>query len=144
MQWHELFPKDKPPSDDDINRFLGDRTARLWGDLIDACQQRWKAKSRLTYSICSGKPGWNLKLQKSGKTLGTLYPERGAFSVFVVIPSGYEPKMRELLPDLSAELAELYNSAGDYMKVGKWMMFRIASRETMLDYLKILAIKIGP
>jgi hypothetical protein len=27
MQWHELFPKDKPPSDDDINRFLGDRTA---------------------------------------------------------------------------------------------------------------------
>lgn len=28
MQWHELFPKDKPPSDDDINRFLGDRTAR--------------------------------------------------------------------------------------------------------------------
>jgi len=142
MQWHELFPKDKPPSEEDISAWLGTETAGIWKDLITTCQQRWKARSRLTYSVCSGKPGWNLKLQKSGKTLGTLYPEQGSFSVFVVVPFSAGPMMQELLPDLSTELADLYRNADDFMKAGKWMMFRITRRETMQDYLKILAVKL--
>lgn len=141
MQWHELFPKDKMPTAKDISDFITGDQADLWTELTEVCQQRWKARSKLTFSTCSGKPGWNLKLQKSGKTLATLYPEKESFSALLVIPNGAAEIMLNVLPELSKEIAEMYLNAGDYMKVGKWMMFRIADRHIMHNCLRIIAVK---
>jgi len=142
MQWHELFPKDKTPTTEDISRFIGGETAQLWNELVHTCQQRWKAKSKLTYSVCSGKPGWNLKLQKSGKTLGTLYPESGSFSVFMVLPFSARESMQALLPQLSNHVAGLWSKAEDFMKAGKWMMWSVSDRAGMEELLRIISLKL--
>lgn len=141
MQWHELYPKTIEPTMENIRDYIGGEAAALWTSLLDECGKRWKTRIKPSYSVCSGKPGWNIKLQKSGVTFGTLYPEPGSFSVFVVIPSSADAAMREILSHLSPDLAQMYLQAGDYMKVGKWMMFRVLDRAGVEDYLRIVELK---
>jgi hypothetical protein len=98
----------------------------------------------MTYSSCSGKPGWNVKFQKSGQSFGTLYPEEGSFSVFMVISYKYEAEMEKLRNELSPEMREQYDNAQDYMKMGKWMMFRINTDTDLNDYKLLTSVKIKP
>jgi hypothetical protein len=50
--------------------------------------------------------------------------------------------MEAILPMLTPETAELYSNAGDYMKMGKWMMFRISDESGVQDYKKICEVKL--
>ncbi len=141
MEWNELFPQEKQPTMEQISEYIGGDAAKLWDSLMDYMGRAYKAKPKMTYSGCSGKPGWNIKFQKSGQSFGTLYPEQGSFSVFLVISYKLDPLMEAILPMLSPEIAELYSKAGDYMKLGKWMMFRISDEAGVQDYKKICEVK---
>ncbi len=141
MEWNELFPQEMQPTMEQISEYIGGDAAKLWDSLMDYMGRAYKAKPKMTYSGCSGKPGWNIKFQKSGQSFGTLYPEQGSFSVFLVISYKLDPLMEAILPMLSPEIAELYSKAGDYMKLGKWMMFRISDEAGVQDYKKICEVK---
>ena len=141
MEWNALYPKDRQPSMEEIAGFIGAEARALWLSLLDEMAATYKVRPKLSYSGCSGKPGWNVKLQKSGVSFGTLYPEENAFSVFLVIAYKLDPFMEALLPDLSPGLAELYRGAGDYMKLGKWLMFRVETPRDAEDYKRIAAVK---
>jgi hypothetical protein len=83
MQWHELYPKGIVPTMDALADYMGEAKP-LWLAFVRHVEERYGAKPKLTYSVCSGKPGWNVKFQKGGKALGTFYPEEDAFSALVV------------------------------------------------------------
>lgn len=141
MQWCEIFPKDVQPTMGDMANYIGGEAKELWLSLIEDMTKEYKVKPKLAYSGCSGKPGWNIKLQKSGISFGTLYPEENSFSVFMVISYKLDPYMEEILLTLTTNMAELYNQAGDYMKLGKWLMFQIKDSSTLEDYKKIVSVK---
>lgn len=128
----------------DFSAYIGGEAGSLWQSLLDYMEKAYKAKLKMTYSVCSGKPGWNIKLQKSGQSFGTLYPEKNAFSVFVVFSYKLDPVMEAILPALTPEMADLYRKAGDYMKLGKWLMFQINSTAGVEDYKKMMAVKLPP
>ncbi len=144
MEWNELFPQEKQPTMEQITEYIGGNASKLWDSLIDYMDKAYKAKPKMSYSACSGKPGWNIKFQKSGQSFGTLYPEQDSFSVFLVISYKLDPLMEAILPMLTPEIAELYSKAGDYMKLGKWMMFRITDEAGIQDYKKICGVKMPP
>jgi hypothetical protein len=144
MQWQEIFPQDTQPAMEDIAEYIGGDAKLLWQELMEYMEEEYKVKPKLSYSCCSGKPGWNVKLQKSGQSLGTLYPEENSFSVLLVISYKLEQKMEAILPALSADIAELYRQAGDYMKIGKWVMFQIIDSATLEDYKKLISVKLPP
>ena len=142
MQWKEIFPLDRQPAMDEIADYIGGHAKELWLSLMNYMETAYHAKPRLSYSVCAGKPGWNVKFQKSGQSFGTLYPEENAFSVFIVISYKLEPEMEAILPDLSQGIADLYRQAGDYMKLGKWMMFQITDQAGVEDYKRIISVKL--
>lgn len=144
MQWKEIFPSHHQPTMDEIADYIGGDAKELWVSLLQYMETAYKAKPKLSYSVCSGKPGWNVKFQKSGQSLGTLYPEENAFSVFIVISYKLEPLMEAVIPKLSMNIVELYKQAGDYMKLGKWMMFQIKDVDGVEDYKKLMAVKLLP
>ncbi|HHW32432.1 MAG TPA: DUF3788 family protein [Clostridiaceae bacterium] len=109
----------------------------LWLSLIKYMESAYNAKPKLSYSACAAKPWWNVKFQKNGQSFGTLYPEKNAFSVIIIISYKLDSLMQSILPDLSPATAELYNKAGDYMKMGKWIMLQINDSTTLEDYKKI-------
>ena len=144
MQWKEIFPSFKQPSIDEIADYIGGDTKELWLSLIKYMESDYNVNPKLSYSACAAKPGWNVKIQKNGQSFGTLYPEENAFSVMIIISYKLDPLMHSIFPDLSPKTAELYNKAGDYMKMGKWIMFQINDSTTLEDYKKILTVKLQP
>ncbi|MGB4694960.1 MAG: DUF3788 domain-containing protein [Bacilli bacterium] len=144
MQWKEIFPSFKQPSIDEIADYIGGDTKELWLSLIKYMESDYHVKPTLSDSACAANPGWNVKFQKNGQSFGTLYPEENAFSVMIIISYKLDPLMQSILPDLSPKTAELYNKAGDYMKMGKWIMFQINDSTTLEDYKKILTVKLQP
>jgi hypothetical protein len=142
MQWHELYPKEVIPTPEALADYIGEAKS-LWLQFSDHVQAHYGVKPKFTYSVCSGKPGWNVKYQKGGKALGTFYPEEGAFSALVVLGYKLDPAMSAILPALSAATAKMYQTAGDYMKMGKWMMLRVDSPEALEDLKKIIDVKMA-
>ena len=143
MKWHELFTGNKEPTLEDIANYVGS-VKDLWLSLISYFETAYKTEPKLTYSGCSGMPGWNIKFQKSGQAFGTWYPHKDAFFVMVVISYKLDPEMERILHELYEYTAGLYRQAGDYMKLGKWIMLKADSEQVFEDYKKIVAVKLPP
>lgn len=144
MEWKDVYPADRQPTLEDMSDYMGNEAGQLWQSLVQYMDTAYKAKPKLSYSICAGKPGWNVKFQKSGQSFGTLYPEKDGFSVFIVFSYKLAPLVEAMLPEIHPDLAALYRQAGDYMKLGKWMMFRIADAAGVEDYKRLIAVKLPP
>ena len=142
MLWHELYPKDILPTLDAVADYTGSAKP-LWLSFLGHVTERYGVRPRLTYSVCSGKPGWNVKFQKGGKALGTFYPEEDSFSALIVVGNRQAAAMEAALPRLSASAAEAYRDAGDFMKMGKWLMLLVNSDESLRDLEHILAAKMS-
>lgn len=143
MSWNDLYPKNKLPTIEDMADYIGD-AKELWLSLTSYFELVYKTSPKITYSGCGMKPGWNVKYQKSGQAFGTLYPQENAFDIMVIISYKLDTLMESTLPLLSEQTANLYRSAGDYMKISKWMMLRIDNERTLEDYKKIIAVKLPP
>lgn len=140
MDWHLLYPENTQPTLDDITNYIGE-SKDLWMSLLSFFESK-NIKPKLTYSKCGMKPGWNVKFQKSGQSFGTFYPQKNAFDVMIIIGYKLDSEMEMMLPFLSEQAADKYRKAGDYMKMGKWMMLRIDNMQTLDDYFKIAALKL--
>jgi len=86
MNWNELFDKEHEPSETEIKDFVG---TPLFDDLDGHLRQAYNVKPKLAYSGCNmdgGQwKGWNIKYQKSGKSLCTLYPKQGYLHLLITI-----------------------------------------------------------
>jgi hypothetical protein len=74
------------PAYDEIVDYINLPAQELWRQINHFIQQRYSATPKIMYSKCSGKPGWNVKYQKSGKSLCTLYPEMMALLLWLSLP----------------------------------------------------------
>lgn len=81
---YEVFNKENQPTEAEIKDFVG---TALFSDLDNHLRDNYKVKPKLAYSGCAMDNnvwrGWNIKYQKSGKSLCTIYPQQGYFLVLV-------------------------------------------------------------
>ena len=81
---YEVFNKENQPTDAEIKSFVG---TELFSDLDNYLRESYKVKPKLAYSGCAMDNniwrGWNIKYQKSGKSLCTIYPQQGYFLALV-------------------------------------------------------------
>lgn len=144
MDWNTLYPAGRTPTIDDMTAYIGGEGKTLWLDLLSYMRDAYSVKPKLTYSGCSGKPDWNVKHQKSGASFGTLYPEPDGFSVFVVIAYRLDMEMELVKLRLSESMRARYESAGDYMNMGRWMMFEVRTGQDLDDYKLLMSAKMPP
>lgn len=107
MKWGELFHSDKMPSFEDIERYIG-KGAPLWLELLAYIEKAYQAQPKITYSKCAAQPGWNVKYQKSGKSLCTLYPMKDFFIALVVVGAKEENEVELSLAMYTPYVAGLY------------------------------------
>jgi len=144
MDWNTLYNSVMQPTYENMEDYIGGEGKRLWQELFAYMDETYGAKPKMTYSGCSEKPGWNVKFQKSGQSFGTLYPEEGGLSVFLVISYKLAPEADAIVPELSEKIAGLYQNALDFMKNGKFIMFRIESERDLEDYKRLCTVKLKP
>ena len=67
----------------------------------------YKCNEKIEYSMCSLEKGWNVKFKKSGKSLCTIYPREGYFTILIVVGRKEKTLIEEMLPDCAVELLSL-------------------------------------
>ena len=143
MTWSELFIKDRQPTMEDISGYIG--TFRpTWDELLRYFETAYKCTPKLTHSGCGMKPGWNIKFQKGSAAFGTWYPQPDAFDVMFTWSYKLDPEMMLLVPSLTPYMAEKVQEAEDFMKNGRWIMFRADDAPVIEDYKRMCAVKRPP
>jgi len=97
---YEKFDKATQPTEIEIRNFMG---VSLFEDLDSHLCDVYKVKPKYSYSSCSMDNniwrGWNIKYQKSGKSLCTIYPQQGYF--LALIPGkSFEVRNEETLCEI--------------------------------------------
>jgi len=80
----ETFKKEKQPTEQELIDFVG---LDFFADFCNHLREAYKIEPKYSYSNCAMDKniwrGWNMKYQKSSKTLCTIYPQAGHFLVLV-------------------------------------------------------------
>ncbi|HHV30621.1 MAG TPA: DUF3788 domain-containing protein [Clostridium sp.] len=142
MQWSELFNIDHQPSYEDIKGFIGEREP-LWSELLSYIELRYQVQPKMSYSKCSAQPGWNVKYQKSSKSLCTLYPMEGYFIALVVIGAKEQDEVELALETLTPYIQDLYRKT-PFSCGGRWLMIQVKDESVLNDVKNLIAIRVKP
>ena len=137
MEWRTLYDQNNPPTLDMAGEYVG---GELWGSLHSYLQNRYQVKPKISYSRCSMQPGWNVKYQKSGKSLCTLYPMEGFFIALVVIGSRERFEAERMLPLFSSYTQSLYQSTA-FSSGGRWLMMQVTEPAILNDVIRMVQIR---
>lgn len=70
--------------------------------------KEYGAICKMQYSRCSWARGRNVKFMKKGRSLCVAYPQKGMFSLLVVVGNRERAQVEFLLPHLCADMQKLY------------------------------------
>lgn len=137
MDWVNLYSDDKQPTDIQIAEFI---ESPLWADLNKFLCESYDILPRYSYSGCNAQPGWNVKYQKGGKSLCTLYPMKGFFIALVVIGVKEGVAADLLAPTLTEHVQGLLKSAGG-MAGSRWLMINVTDEQTLSDVKTLIKLR---
>lgn len=140
MEWSVLYPQERQPTFEDISVYIDNAN---WENLQDYLQETYSVSPKMTYSGCSGQPGWNVKYQKSGKSLCTLYPMPGYFIALVVMGEKELPEADLLAPLCSEYTRELYGRTVVCMR-SKWLMMEVSDAQVLQDVKDLIQLRVKP
>ena len=144
MEWSLIYGSDRQPDNEDITDFIG-KGAPLWAGLKTYLEHTYGVPSKMSYSKCSAQPGWNMKYQKSGKSLCTMYPMEGYFIALIVIGTKEETEVESAaaLGRFTPYMTELYRRTA-FSCGGRWLMIQVTDREILEDVKKLITIRVRP
>lgn len=137
MEWIDLYKPDNQPSEQDIAEFINNP---LWAKINTFMQDSYHIQPSTHYSGCSGQPGWNIKYQKAGKSLCTLYPMDGFFIVLVVIGTKEYEDTLALMPSCTEYVRELFESV-PHSSMGRWLMIHVENEAVLDDVKNLIQIR---
>ena len=137
--WNEMFGQQNPPTFEQISEYVNNG---LWEEINEYLQSTYKVSPKLTYSKCSMQNGWNVKYQKSGKSLCTLYPMDGYFIALVVVGSKELTETELFMPSCTSYLQNLFAGI-PYSTMGKWLMINVTDNQILDDIKNLIKIRVS-
>lgn len=133
-----ILNSSREPGLEEIRSYIDEPGWKLWDKMNGFIRESYGAKPKITYSNCSGKPGWNVKYQKSGKSLCTLYPEKKGFTALIVVALNLVPLIEGNQHEFGEAIQELVRLAKPFNGT-LWLMIPV-HRPEVLDGVKELII----
>lgn len=140
MEWIAMYGKGNAPTFAQIDEYIDNPMWTAFGDYMG---QAYDTQPKLAYSGCSGQPGWNVKYQKGGKSLCTLYPMEGYFIALVVVGEKERTEAELLLPTLTAYTREKYGTSGALMGA-RWLMLSVTDEAVLQDVRTLIGLRRRP
>jgi hypothetical protein len=137
MEWGKLYGPNRQPGAAEIAKYIHNP---LWDDINCFLQENYETQPAYSYSGCSGQPGWNVKYQKAGRSLCTLYPMDGFFIALVVI-GAREQTAAELIMPLCDEYLQTLFSNTAFSAGGRWLMINVTSEAILEDVKRLIQIR---
>ncbi len=141
MSFERMLDKENPPTAKDIADYLGKDAAETWNDITTFLAENYNFTPETVFG--GKKYGWAVRYRRSGKSLCTLHPEKGAFTTLVVLGEKETEQTLAALSDFSPNVADTINSAKQYHD-GRWLWLRILNKADTADIKRLLQIKKKP
>lgn len=141
MNWSELFNPNQQPSFEEIKEYIA-HGEPFWSELLSYINFTYKVQPKMSYSKCSGQPGWNVKYQKSGKSLCTLYPMEGYFIALIVVGAKEEEEVEMALGTFTPYVQNLYQKTS-FSCGGRWLMIEVTEKAVLDDIKSLIAIRLN-
>ncbi len=126
------------PTMEEVGEVVGNPA---FGRFCAQIRDTYRCSERIEYSSCSWEKGWNIKYKKAGKTLCTIYPREGYFTVMVVVGAKEKPLVEAALPQCTAELRQIYHQTREG-NGQRWLMIDLEDQEELLgDVLRLIQIR---
>ncbi len=137
MDWVDLFDADRQPTPAEIAGYIKNP---LWEDLNGFLRANYQTEPTYSYSSCAGQPGWNVKYQKAGRSLLTLYPMAGFFIALIVIGAKEDMEAELVMPTMDESIQKMYKDAIALMG-GRWLMIRVTSERILDDVKRLIQLR---
>lgn len=136
-----MFDNAIKPTEKDILRFLEKPASIAWIDLRSFLDINYDFVPETTFY--GKKYGWTVRYRRSGKTLCSLFPEKGSFTILLVFGKNEIQKFEELELEFSQEIVQLYENTKK-LHDGKWLWIRVHKSEDLEDVKVLITIKKKP
>lgn len=128
------------PTYNEIVNYIDEPGKEMWQDINIFIQDKFKSSPRIAFSKCSGKPGWNVKYQKSGKSVCTLYPEKGGFVILIVVTKELATIIESMNSEFDLKIMQLIKSTKLFNNT-LWLMIQVDSEAIAKDVKRLLLLK---
>lgn len=135
--WSDLYPQLSQPTPGDMSGFISNP---LWEAINTFLQTAYSAVPRYSYSKCSAAPGWNVKYQKGGRALCTLYPMIGYFIALIVIGERESVEAELTIPSLTEYVRTLFLKSQPVMG-GRWLMIEVRTPVILQDVKTLIGLR---
>lgn len=140
MEWSVLFDRQHRPGWEDMASYVDNP---FWQPLHAFLQDTYGTEPQLCYSQCSLQKGWNVKYQKGGKPLCTLYPMPGYYIALLVIGARLEPEAELMIPLCGDYVRNLYRST-PFSAGGRWLMIEVRDGAAFEDLKRLIRMRVKP
>ncbi|MBE9511359.1 MAG: DUF3788 domain-containing protein [Bacteroidetes bacterium] len=125
------------PTEDDITKTVGEKSS-LWLEIRKYVEENYDFTPELIYY--GQKYGWTLRYRKSGKTLCSLFPEKDAFTILVVLGKKEVEKTFSIIDRLNPEARTLFENA-EQKRDGRWLWIRVLINDDVESIKVLLNVK---
>jgi hypothetical protein len=135
MSYGSFTNKTAPPDLDRVREMLGLQTG-AWDCLVTTLAGEYHCRSE--WKFYGKNYGWALCFKKGGKSIASLYPADGFFTVQVVLP---ESRVTEALSGrLSEEVKHAIFSATPFRE-GRWVFVPVRNEDLLRDSRSLIGLK---
>jgi hypothetical protein len=138
MPYERIISKEHQPTDEEIRKTIGDTA--LWCKLRQYLETSYDFVPEL---FNGGKHGWAIRYRRSGKTLCSLIPEEGAFTVLVVLGKKEVEEALSITDKLNAKVRQRLEDT-EQLHDGRWLWIRVRKSGDVKSIQELLKVKRKP
>ncbi len=136
-----MTDKAREPTEEEMLSFIGEQTKEAWLEIRRFIEDRYDLVPDTIF--CGAKYGWTIRYRKGGKTLCSLFPEKGGFTILIVLGKKESEKAISIRDELSSKIRTLLGNT-EQLHDGRWLWIRLLTTSDTDDVKKLLQIKRKP
>jgi hypothetical protein len=136
-----LLDRDHEPTEKEILEYIGTKATKLWNELHEFLAENYDFQPELNY--WGDNYGWTMRYRRSGKTLVAFYPEKGGFTVQVILGKKEVEKFQNMREDISTDVVKLFDETKQ-LHDGRWLWITQPGVGTLDDIKKLIQLKRRP
>ena len=141
QDFSRMTDKAHKPTEEEMIGFIGVSAKGAWFEIKRFLEERYDSVPETVFY--GARYGWNIRYRKSSKTLCSLFPEKGGFTVLIVLGKKESEKALLMRKELSAKINRLVENT-EQLHDGRWIWIRLGKSEDTKDVMKLLQIKRKP
>ena len=139
--FRRMIDKTHKPTEKEMESFIEEQAREPWLEIRRFIEDRYDLTPETIFY--GTKYGWTVRYRKSGKTLCSLFPEKGGFTVLIVLGKKESEKALSMRDELSSKIQKIFGDT-EQLRDGRWLWIRLLTTKDTDDIKKLLRIKRKP